>query len=139
MSTTTNNYETLTVACDLYWAKLDKLDEMTQKYGVTLANLSERAVAKLGELGISAKFNEKYPEQGCFIKIGSKYVIAAVDENNQPITSFIGNGSKAKVTLKPRDWTFQRKSGVTADIKRLVVTELIDTRDAMSSKEEEVL
>lgn len=139
MSTTNktagNNF---TVACDLYWAKLDKLDDFTGKYGVTLANLSERAVAKMDELGVTAKFNEKYPEQGMFFKVGSKFEINAVDEDNRPIKGFIGNGSKARVTLKTRDWTFQRKTGITADITRLVITELVDANAAKDGAEEEV-
>ena len=55
----------LKLKADVYWASLNRKNEMADAYTVDLCNLSDKAVAALEEMGISVQENaEKKPEQG---------------------------------------------------------------------------
>ena len=57
-------------SADIYWANLEKKNEMSGKYQVDLCNLSETAVNALEEMGITLKSNPKKPEMGQYITSG---------------------------------------------------------------------
>ncbi len=44
------------VACDLFWVFNNKVSEMSQKFEITLGNLSPAAVTNLEGLGIPVRF-----------------------------------------------------------------------------------
>lgn len=133
--TTNNNY--MTVKATLHWAKLDRVDDMSGKYGVQLSNLSDAAVNALSAWEVDVKEREDKPEYGRYIKCSSKFEIPALDEEEQPIKGFIGNGSEAIVKIKRREWEFKKKSGVSADITKLTITKLVN--DSTSGEDGKVL
>lgn len=124
------NNNTMTVKATLNWAKLNRVDDMTGKYGVQLSNLSDDAVNALAAWEVDVKEREDKPEYGRYIKCSSKYEIVAVDEDNQQVKEFIGNGTEAIVKLKRREWSFNKKSGVAADITKLTITKLVNDSTA---------
>ncbi len=60
-----------------------------------------------------------------------------VDSKLNPITNdLIGNGSKVKVSYRPFDWTFGNRSGVSAGLNSVQVTDLIEyIPDGMGNSE----
>ena len=51
----------------------------------------------------------------------------------------IGNGSKVRVLYNPRAWTYAGKEGVTADLKKVQIVDLIPYADASGSDEFDVV
>lgn len=136
--TANNNY--MTVKCNLHWAKLDRVDDMSGKYGVQLSNLSDAAVNALAAWEVDVKERQDKPEYGRYIKCASKFEIVAVDENDQPVKGYVGNGSEAIVKLKRREWTYMKKTGVATDIQKLTITKLVNKDgDSGDSAQEVVL
>lgn len=124
-----NNYLPFRIQCELYWASLTKPAQMSGKYEVKLCNLSEAARQKLEDIGISVKWREDKPEMGMYVSCTSKnYPMQAVLQDGTDVSSEIGNGTKAVVTVKPREWTYQRKKGIALDAKKIVVTELVERK-----------
>lgn len=113
------------VMCDLYWVNHTKVADMSQKYELTLANLSDTAVTNLKGMGIPVRFREDKPEQGQFTVCKSSMPIEVVDQYGAKIDGRIGNGSKAIATVSPYSWTFKNKEGTSASLKKLVVTDLV--------------
>lgn len=114
------------VACDVYWAFTSKVADLSSKYEVTLANLSEAAVTNLTGMGVEVRFREDKPEQGNFIVCKSTLPIEVVDSAGVPITAMVGNGSKAVAKVGAYEWTFKNKKGISPSLKdKLVITELV--------------
>lgn len=114
------------VNCCIYWAFTNKVAEMSGKYEVALCNLSDAAVTNLNGIGLEVRHQpDKKPEQGHFIVCKSSLPMTVYDREGVEILEPIGNGSKGIATIGPYDWTFKNKSGVSASLKRLVVTDLI--------------
>lgn len=117
------------VKCDIFWAQLNKKNEMSDAYQVNLCNLSDAAVKVLEDMGISVLENaEKKPEMGKYITCKSQKPIRAYDANGEEIDSdvSIGNGSKAKAMISAYEWSYKNKKGVSPSLGKLVVTELIE-------------
>lgn len=112
------------VKAELMWACLDKPNHMSGDYQVELTNLSPAAVAALEEIGIEARKKPDKPEKGFFVTAKSKYPIKAYDTDGDEIHAQVGNGSQATVVLGSYSWTFKNKKGVSASIKKLVITDL---------------
>lgn len=122
---TTDSIKPVTIKADIFWANLNKVNEMSGKYQVDLGNLSPQAVDALNAMGIEVKYKE---EKGDFITCKSTRPIIAFDTDKQEIdtdTIRVANGSKAKATIKPWTWTYQRKSGTSPSLVKLVITDLI--------------
>lgn len=118
----------ITIQADVYWAFLNEPNQMSGKYQVDLCNLSKDAVEKLSSLGINVKRNENKPEQGYFITAKSaKYPIFAVDSDGKalPESVKVANGSKAVALVKPYQYNFKGKTGVSAGVSKLIIKELI--------------
>jgi len=112
----------------LFWAQLNEPNEMSGKYQVDLANLSDAAVKELTALGINV--NERADDEfgrGKYITCKSTYPIKATDDNGLPIATDIriGNGSEAIAVVDAYDWKFKGKSGKSPSLTTLVVTDLI--------------
>ena len=106
------------------WAFLNKKSEMSDRYQVDLTNLSEKAVAALEEVGIKALNREDKPEKGWYITVKSINEIKAFDSAGKQITDLIANGSRATAYIKPYEWKFQSRKGISPSLHRLVVTDL---------------
>ena len=132
----------LKLKADVYWAKLNRKNEMADAYTVDLCNLSDKAVAALEDMGISVQENiEKKPEQGKYITCKSQRPIKAFDPDNEEIVEDVGNGSKAICMIGSYAWTYKNKKGVSPSLKKLVVTDLVEYAAAsgISADDEDVL
>ena len=131
------------IKCDIYWAQLNKKNEMSDAYQVNLCNLSDQAVKALEDMGISVLENkEKKPEMGKYITCKSQKPIRAYDEDGQEIDSdvAIGNGSKAKAMITGYEWSYKNKKGVSPSLAKLVVTDLIEyANNDLGEDDEDVL
>jgi hypothetical protein len=109
---------------EIQWAFLNKKSEMSDRYQVDLTNLSEKAVAALEAVGIKVLNREDKPEKGWYITVKSTNEIKAFDPKGKQITDLIANGSKATALVKPYEWKFQSRKGISPSLQRLVITDL---------------
>jgi hypothetical protein len=114
------------IKATLMWASLDKVNPMSGDYQVELCELSPAAVAALEEIGVEARKRPDKPEKGFFITAKSKYPIRAYDPAGDEIHAAVGNGSKGTAVIGSYEWTFKNKKGVSASIKKLVVTDIVE-------------
>lgn len=132
----------LKIKADVYWASLNRKNEMADAYTVDLCNLSDKAVAALEEMGISVLENlEKKPEQGKYITCKSQRPIKAFDTDNEEIVEDVGNGSKAICMIGTYAWTYKNKKGVSPSLAKLVITDLVEYAAGgnISADDEDVL
>jgi hypothetical protein len=132
----------LKLKADVYWASLNRKNEMADAYMVDLCNLSDKAVAALEDMGISVQENlEKKPEQGKYITCKSQRPIKAFDTDNEEIVEDIGNGSKAICMVGSYPWTYKNKKGVSPSLAKLVITDLVEYAAGgnISADDEDVL
>lgn len=133
----------LKIKADVYWASLNRKNELSDAYMVDLCNLSDKAVAALEDMGISVQENaEKKPEQGRYITCKSQRPIKAFDTDGDEIAEDVGNGSKAVCMIGAYQWTFKAKRGVSASLAKLVVTDLVAYADGggrITADDEDVL
>jgi hypothetical protein len=132
----------LKIKADVYWASLNRKNEMADAYTVDLCNLSDKAVAALEDMGISVQENtEKKPEQGKYITCKSQRPIKAHDSDNEEIVEDIGNGSKAICMIGSYAWTYKNKKGVSPSLAKLVITDLVEYASGgnISADDEDVL
>lgn len=139
----TTEKKKLKIKCDIYWAQLNKMNEMSGAYQVNLCNLSDAAAEALEEMGLSVnQDSEKKADMGKYITCKSKNKpMKAFDVDGDEITEDIGNGSKAKALVGTYDWTYKNKKGVSASLIKLVVTDLVEYSGAggISADDEDVL
>lgn len=140
----TDEKKKLKIKCDIYWAQLNKMNEMSGAYQVNLCNLSDAAAEALEEMGLSVnQDSEKKADLGKYITCKSKNKpMKAFDVDGDEITEDIGNGSKAKALVGTYDWTYKNKKGVSASLIKLVVTDLVEYTGAgggISADDEDVL
>jgi len=124
----TDERKKLKIKCDIYWAQLNKMNEMSGAYQVNLCNLSDAAAEALEEMGLSVnQDSEKKADMGKYITCKSKNKpMKAFDVDGDEITEDIGNGSKAKALVSTYSWTYKNKKGVSASLIKLVVTDLVE-------------
>lgn len=111
----------------LMWANLDQHNSMSGRYQVDICNLSPDDVEKIAALGLPVKSKADKPEKGAHITPKSTFPIVPLDKNGNPITTKVGNGTKADVLLsyymlKKRPPGYQYDKAAT--ILKLVVTNL---------------
>jgi hypothetical protein len=139
----TDERKKLKIKCDIYWAQLNKMNEMSGAYQVNLCNLSDAAAEALEEMGLSVnQDSEKKADMGKYITCKSKNKpMKAFDVDGDEITEDIGNGSKAKALVGTYSWTYKNKKGVSASLIKLVVTDLVEYSGAggISADDEDVL
>ena len=107
---------------DVYWAQLNKINDMSGKYQVNLCNLSDKAVAALEEMGISVLEKE---EMGKYITCKSNKPIRAFDTDGEEIDDLIGNKSRCKALVGTYEWTYKNKKGKSPSLMKLVITDFI--------------
>jgi hypothetical protein len=139
----TDERKKLKIKCDIYWAQLNKMNEMSGAYQVNLCNLSDAAAEALEEMGLSVnQDSEKKADMGKYITCKSKNKpMKAFDVDGDEITEDIGNGSKAKALVGTYSWTYKNKKGVSASLIKLVVTDLVEYEGGggISADDEDVL
>ena len=119
------------ISATVAFPSLTRLDAMSGKYGVQLANLSDAAAEKLEEMGLSVKFKDDSYGRGRFIECRSKYPIdnskfkTVLDDQGLPMDpDDIGPGTKVEAVLKTYDWKMGGRTGTSAHVVKLVVKEL---------------
>lgn len=129
------------IKADVYWAQLNKINEMSNKYQVNLCNLSDAAVEALEAIGVSVSIGEdKKADMGRFITCKSNNPIRAYDTDGDEISELIGNGSKAKAVVGSYEWKYKNKKGTSPSLKKLVITNLVEyASDGGSIDDEEAL
>lgn len=126
--------EWVKIKCEIFWAQLDKMNDMSGKYQVNLGKLSDKAVEALEAMGLSV--NEK-EDMGKFIVCKSNSIMRAYDTDNDLVTEKIGNGSKAKAIIKPYEWTYKNKKGKSPSLVKLVITDLVEYASTDSAIEDD--
>lgn len=134
------------VKCKLMWAFLERKNELSDAYQVDLCNLSNDAVNKLEEEGLTVRKRDDQPEKGFFITAKSKnFPINVIDEDGKFIDgNVVGNGTEAVAAVTSYEWKFKNKTGKSPSIAKngLVITKLVRYDGADTSEpteEEEVL
>ena len=116
----------LKVQAEIMWAFLDTPNQMSGKYQVDLCNLTKGAVEALKGMGVEVRSKSEQPEKGLYITAKSvNYPIKTEDQEGNPITAKVGNGSKGIALLKPYEYSYKGKKGVGIGINKLVVTDLV--------------
>ena len=115
------------INADVYWAQLNKINDMSGKYQVNLCNLSDKAAAALEEMGLSIQEDpEKKAEMGKYITCKSNKPIRAFDTDGEEIDSLIGNKSRCKALVGSYEWSYKNKKGLSPSLLKLVITDLIE-------------
>ena len=126
----------LKVQADIMWAFLDTPNTLSGKYQVDLCNLTQEAVKKLEGMGVNVRTKPDQPEKGHFVTAKSvNYPIKTEDAQGNPISVKVGNGSKGIALLKPYEYTYQKKKGVSVGINKLIVTDLVVYEGSEQSEE----
>jgi hypothetical protein len=116
------------IKADVMWAYMDRPNDMSGKYQVDLANLSDPAVKALEDMGL--KVNQK-EGKGFFITCKSTQPIKAYDKSGEVLEGVtIGNGSKAIAMVSFYDWSYGAKKGKSPSLKKLVIDELVSYEGA---------
>lgn len=117
------------VEADIYWAFLNTLNPTfnSDKYEVTLCNLSANAIKALEQTGANVKKKADRPEQGFHVVVKSTREIKAFDNEGSQITDKIANGSKCIALLTPYSYDHPQRKGermTSVGAKYLKVTDL---------------
>jgi len=116
--------EAVKVKGKVYWAQLNKVNDMSGKYQVNIGQLSAKAVDALEAMGLSVLEKEG---MGKFITCKSDKPIKAFDEDGEIDSGvLIGNESECKALIKAYDWTYKNKNGKSPSLRKLVITDLIE-------------
>lgn len=108
-----------------FWAQLEQVNQYSNKYQVDISNLSKAATEALQEMGITVK--NKGDDRGFFITCKSTYPIVALTKTGDSMEGVsVGNGSGITAVISAYSWTSpQGKKGVSPNLKKLVVTDLV--------------
>jgi len=135
--------QVIKVAATVSFPSMTRPNQMSGKYSIQLSNLSDAAVEKLEELGISVKFKDDAYNRGRFIECKSSFPIdnskfeTVVDDAGLPLDSNkVGPGSKVEALLKPFDWTMGNRSGTSPRLMKLVVREIAKAESLEDSFED---
>lgn len=121
------------IKADVFWANLDKVNDLSGKYQLDLGNLSQAAVERLESVGINVKEDQKGEgdsNKGSFITCKSNRPIYAFGSDGEQIDAMIGNNSKAEAVIRPYSWEFKGKKGRSPGVQRLVITDLNEYEEA---------
>ena len=113
------------IEAEVQWAFFTTKNEMSGKYQVDLTNLSSGAVEALQSAGLEPRQREDKPEKGWFLTVKSNYAIQPYDKDGNEIKDAVGNGSKAVALIKPYEWKWKNKEGVSASLAKIVITDLV--------------
>ena len=115
------------INADVYWAQLNKVNDMSGKYQVNLCNLSDKAASALEEMGLAIQEGtDKKAEMGKYVTCKSNRPIRAYDTDGEVIDMLIGNKSQCKALVSSYEWSYKNKKGISPSLKKLVITDLIE-------------
>jgi hypothetical protein len=124
---------------EVQWAFFNKKSEMSGKYQVDLTNLSTGAVEALEAAGLEPRQREDKPEKGWFITAKSNYEIKPVDKDGNEITDLVANGSRAVALIKPYEWSWKNKKGVSPSLVKIIITDLkVYNADQQQEEEDDI-
>jgi|TARA_R110000787_G_scaffold4306_7_gene16679 hypothetical protein len=122
-----------------YWASVTQPNTTYEPvWSVDVGNLSAAAKKTLKADGLGDKIKNKDDEKGDFINIKQKVnkrdgstfePPKVVDGMKRPFASLIGNGSEVAVKYTAREWEYNGKAGITADLKAVQVIKHIPYGD----------
>lgn len=119
------------IKANIFWCQHNRVNDMSGKYQVDLGGLSDAAVAALTDLGIEVKHKE---ELGHFITCKSEKPIKITDQLGVDLADKnIGNLSECKAMIRPYEWAYKNKKGVSPSLQGCVVTKLIEFGDAAAA------
>jgi hypothetical protein len=122
---------------EVQWAFFNKKSEMSGKFQVDLCNLSKEAVSALEQVGLNPRQRPDKPEKGWFLTAKSNYEIVPFDKAGKEIKEAVGNGSKCTALIKPYEWKWQAKKGVSPSLVKITITDLV-VYNADGAAEEEL-
>lgn len=133
--------EQIKIKATVYWCQHDKINEMSGKYQLNLCNLSDAAAAALEAMGVSVQVGEdKKEEMGKYITCKSANPIRIHDTDNDELVGVqIGNGSKARALVGSYAWTYKNKKGISPNIAKLVITDLVEYANTGTIDEDDLL
>lgn len=119
-----------------YWAHITRPNTMFDDAGtwsIDVGNLSDDVKAQVEEDGLTIK--NKGDERGDFVTIKRNVQSKKGEQNSAPtvkdaqnktvLNTLVGNGSIVNVQYQPYEWTFQKKSGVSADLRAVQIVDLV--------------
>jgi hypothetical protein len=127
------------INADVYWAQLNKVNDMSGKYQVNLCNLSDKAADALESMGLSIQEDaEKKADMGKYVTCKSNRPIRAYDTDGEELDTLIGNKSRCKALVSTYDWSYKNKKGKSPSLLKLVITDLVEFAggNEMSADEE---
>jgi hypothetical protein len=135
------NVEPIKFKADIMWAFLTTHNPLAQRYTVDLCNIGEEAVDALEKAGISVLSKPEKPEKGRYITCKSTLPMVAETASGSQITEAVGNGSKAVAIVRPYQWDFKGKKGISPTLLKLRVTDLkvYTTQDSDDSLDDDIL
>ena len=117
------------VNATMFWAQLNRKNDLSDKYQVDLGQLSDKAVDALEAQGLTV--HDKGDERGSFITCKSNYPIKAQATDGEDVSDFaFGNGTTCVAGLTTYDWKFKGKAGVSANVGKLVIKEFVEYEGA---------
>tara|TARA_R100000008_G_C3583569_1_gene170409 strand:+ start:116 stop:589 length:474 start_codon:yes stop_codon:yes gene_type:complete len=117
-------YQSMVIKGTAQWACVHEPNDLSGKFQVDICQLDKATVKKLEGVGIEVRQGEGDKEhKGSFIVAKTKRRPKVMDaaKNIWPSNLLIGNGSTVKCSVTPFDWTFKKKSGISASLNSLMV------------------
>lgn len=117
-----------------FWSKVYPELAQENKYSIDLSLLDDKAVKFCKQLGLKVKkATEEGDTRGEYISLwnyatnfdGTPKTLKVVDASLNTMKEAIGNGSMVHVEFKPKDWKYNNKKGIRAELLAVQVEELI--------------
>jgi len=118
------NHNPLKIEATAFWFSFLEKNEMSDKYQVDISELTEDHVERLEGMGVSVK--NKGDSRGYFVTAkSSKWAPHVEDTEGFKMTEPVGNGSKCTFIVKPFDYNFKGKTGVSLGLSKARVNDLV--------------
>ena len=154
----TQDNKKLVIRCTLVWPFLARVNDLSDKYQVDLANLDKKVAAQLKKLGVNVRKEDQKKlkaredsggtifDRGLFVTAKSQRQFFTVydgsRDNIMEDTSKIGNGTQAKVLVKLIPYNNKFGEGIFVGLGDILITDLVeyhDSSDELFEDEEEIL
>jgi len=119
--------ETAVITGKAFWTKLNRKDELSQKYQMDICELSEDNKDMLISHGVHIK--NKEDDRGDFVSPKSKYIVPIMDTSKNPVDpeTLIGNGSDVKVkVIFNKTHGFIDQSGTSMYLNKVQLINLVE-------------
>ena len=123
------------------WASVFDKNTLSDKYQIDICNLDKDTVKELEKAGMNVKKGDgEKADKGSFITAKSTFPPKVMDKGKRrwDEDTKIGNGSAVKCSIDLFEWSMNGKNGVSAGIKAVMVTNLIEYEgdDELEAEEE---